>query len=283
MSNKWTTNRDLVERSSLGAPGARRLRRRTPPATARSVIEIAQTLGRIQNVVRAESFGDARQIGERYRDGPLIIDLTDTPDQDAKRLVDFMAGLAFGQHGSLQRLTSRIFALLRDSEENVGRSERGYTAPVAAAVSGLTYADVVELAQDEAVVPSKAAEPGEGMFGEAVYSLRDVLVLTLVKQFVEAGVPRDTIRSLGQELQSQTLRNLAGNMLLFDGTTVYECRSSEETADFLRGHGGVFGVSVSGALRELDVALGHLGLDDQESPEYLPKDRSTSHARSIAG
>ncbi len=39
--------------------------------------------------------------------------------------------------------------------------------------------------------------------------------------------------------------------LLSDGTTVYECTSSEEVVDLLRGGQGVFGIAVSGALREL--------------------------------
>ena len=46
--------------------------------------------------------------------------------------------------------------------------------------------------------------------------------------------------------------------LLSDGTTVYECTSSEEVVDLLRGGQGVFGIAVSGALRELRGSLAQL-------------------------
>jgi hypothetical protein len=52
--------------------------------------------------------------------------------------------------------------------------------------------------------------------------------------------------------------DLAHITLLSDGTTVYECTSSEEVVDLLRGGQGVFGIAVSGALRELVGSLAHL-------------------------
>lgn len=57
-------------------------------------------------------YGDARAVGERYRDGfPVLMDLTDLPESDAKRLVDFAAGLAFGLRGKIERVTNRVFLL----------------------------------------------------------------------------------------------------------------------------------------------------------------------------
>ena len=49
--------------------------------------------------------------------------------------------------------------------------------------------------------------------------------------------------------------DLARITLFSDGTTVYECTSAEEIVDLLRGGQGVFGIAVSGALRELAGAL----------------------------
>jgi len=58
------------------------------------------------------TFNEARTIGEQFRDGvPVIINLTDLPEADAKRLVDFAAGLAFGLRGSMERVTNRVFLL----------------------------------------------------------------------------------------------------------------------------------------------------------------------------
>jgi len=62
--------------------------------------------------VHPRSYNDARKIGEAFRDGtPVIINLTDMDDSDAKRLVDFSAGLIFGLHGAIERVTSKVFLL----------------------------------------------------------------------------------------------------------------------------------------------------------------------------
>ncbi len=41
----------------------------------------------------------------------MIINLTEMDDTDAKRLVDFAAGLVFGLHGSIERVTQKVFLL----------------------------------------------------------------------------------------------------------------------------------------------------------------------------
>ncbi|MEV5820408.1 cell division protein SepF [Micromonospora haikouensis] len=54
----------------------------------------------------------ARSIGEHYRDGvPVLIDLSKVEDSDARRLVDFSAGLAFATRGSIGRVTNRVYIL----------------------------------------------------------------------------------------------------------------------------------------------------------------------------
>lgn len=58
------------------------------------------------------SYNDARMIGEHFRDHtPVIMNLTDMDDADAKRLVDFAAGLVFGHRGSIERVTAKVFLL----------------------------------------------------------------------------------------------------------------------------------------------------------------------------
>src|SRR5262249_48027649 len=58
------------------------------------------------------TFSEARTIGEHFRDGvPVILNLTDISEADAKRLVDFAAGLAFGLRGTMERVTNRVFLL----------------------------------------------------------------------------------------------------------------------------------------------------------------------------
>ncbi len=58
------------------------------------------------------TYNEAKNIGENFRDGmPVIMNLTDLDDADAKRLVDFGAGLVFGLHGSIERVTNKVFLL----------------------------------------------------------------------------------------------------------------------------------------------------------------------------
>ncbi|MGH3622934.1 MAG: cell division protein SepF [Sciscionella sp.] len=58
------------------------------------------------------SYNEARTIGEHYRDGiPVIMNLTEMEDADAKRLVDFAAGLAFAMRGSMDKVTNKVFLI----------------------------------------------------------------------------------------------------------------------------------------------------------------------------
>jgi cell division inhibitor SepF len=71
----------------------------------------AHPLARIVTL-HPHNYNEARPIGERYREGnPVIMNLTEMQDQDAKRLVDFAAGLAFALRGSIDKITNKVFLL----------------------------------------------------------------------------------------------------------------------------------------------------------------------------
>ena len=64
------------------------------------------------STIHPRSYNDARRIGEDYRDGvPVIMNLSEMEDGDAKRIVDFAAGLVFGLHGTIERITNKVFLL----------------------------------------------------------------------------------------------------------------------------------------------------------------------------
>ena len=68
-------------------------------------------------------YNEARTVGEHYRTGqPVLMNLSDMDESERKRLVDFASGLAFGLHGSIERVTSKVFLLtpanVRVSTEN---------------------------------------------------------------------------------------------------------------------------------------------------------------------
>ena len=63
--------------------------------------------------IKLTGFAEARVIGEKYRDGQsVIMDMTEMADADARRLVDFAAGLAFAKRGSIDKVTTKVFMLL---------------------------------------------------------------------------------------------------------------------------------------------------------------------------
>jgi cell division inhibitor SepF len=78
------------------------------------------------------TYNEARTIGEHFRDGtPVIMNLTEMVDSDAKRLVDFAAGLIFGLRGSLERVTNKVFLLSPanvevTAEDKARIAERGF-------------------------------------------------------------------------------------------------------------------------------------------------------------
>lgn len=68
-------------------------------------------------------YNEARIVGERYRTSqPVLMNLSDMEESERKRLVDFASGLVFGLHGSIERVTSKVFLLtpanVRVSNEN---------------------------------------------------------------------------------------------------------------------------------------------------------------------
>jgi cell division inhibitor SepF len=57
-------------------------------------------------------YNEARTVGEHFRQGqPVLMNLSDMEESERKRLVDFASGLVFGHHGSIERVTSKVFLL----------------------------------------------------------------------------------------------------------------------------------------------------------------------------
>lgn len=97
------------------------------PTTAPLADRRPMDISRIENI-HPRSYNDARRIGEHYRDGvPVIMNLTELDDTDAKRIIDFAAGLVFGLRGSIERITNKVF-LLSPANVDVGDQARAQVA-----------------------------------------------------------------------------------------------------------------------------------------------------------
>jgi cell division inhibitor SepF len=72
---------------------------------------VVAELSRI-TTLHPSTYNEARTVGENYREGtPVIMNLTEMDDADAKRLVDFAAGLIFATRGNIERVTNKVFLL----------------------------------------------------------------------------------------------------------------------------------------------------------------------------
>ncbi|WP_375498942.1 MerR family transcriptional regulator [uncultured Jatrophihabitans sp.] len=147
-------------------------------------------------------------------------------------------------------------ALFADPSDPGGDDIVGYRGPTACSAAGITYRQLDYWARTDLVLPTIRTATGSG--SQRLYSFKDILVLKVVKRLLDAGVSLQNIRVAVDALRARGVDDLAQVTLLSDGATVYECTSSEEVVDLLQGGQGVFGIAVSGALRELRGTLAHL-------------------------
>lgn len=104
-------------------------RQQAPHITPLTSDESDSELRRI-TTIHPRSYNDAKIIGESFRENiPVIMNVTDMGDTEAKRLVDFSAGLAFALHGSIERVTDKVFLLTPANLEVLGAE--GSEVPVA--------------------------------------------------------------------------------------------------------------------------------------------------------
>lgn len=81
---------------------------RRPAVTRQSApAELSEIL-----TVHPKAYKDAQVIAETFRDGvPVIINLSEMSDGDARRLIDFSSGLSQGLGGKIERVTNKVFLL----------------------------------------------------------------------------------------------------------------------------------------------------------------------------
>ena len=101
------------EEPARPAPVANLAEHRRPhaPRTAAPAASTVAELSRI-TTLHPRTYNEARTIGENFREGvPVIMNLSEMDDNDAKRLVDFSAGLVFAVRGTIERVTNKVFLL----------------------------------------------------------------------------------------------------------------------------------------------------------------------------
>jgi cell division inhibitor SepF len=109
------TPRGRVDEAAPAAPVADISERRRPSGATSTAVRPAQgTVAELSRIttLHPRTYNEARTIGENFREGvPVIMNLSEMDDADAKRLVDFAAGLVFAVRGTIERVTAKVFLL----------------------------------------------------------------------------------------------------------------------------------------------------------------------------
>lgn len=103
------------ETTVTSAPVAAKPAQRAAVTPLRKVSQTRQSAPQPMNeilTVHPTQYSDATVIAESFREGvPVILNLSRMNESEAKRLIDFASGLSMGLHGTIERVTSKVFLL----------------------------------------------------------------------------------------------------------------------------------------------------------------------------
>lgn len=161
-------------------------------------------------------------------------------------------------------------------------SDMGFRGTVAHKVAGITYRQLDYWARTGLVVPEIREAEGSGT--QRLYSFRDVLLLRVVKRFLDVGISLQQIRVAVDHLRARGVEDLTEITLLSDGFSVYECTSANELYDLSKGGQGMFLISVSSVWKEIEGTLTTLPAE-KAAPTLQedPSDELAARRRSQAG
>jgi len=108
----------------LGSPSSSGVSVRRPDPVVRTIGAARPPAGQSIHKSEPKRFNDAREIGDKYRNGiPVIMNLQGTDDTIARRLVDFASGLVYGLDGTIETVANRVY-LLTPANMEVSAEER---------------------------------------------------------------------------------------------------------------------------------------------------------------
>nr|WP_202433903.1 MULTISPECIES: MerR family transcriptional regulator [unclassified Streptomyces] len=179
------------------------------------------------------------------------------------------AGGPYRQHGGAADHSIRqpVQPAVVAADGAAGTGDIGYRGPTACAAAGITYRQLDYWARTGLVEPS--VRPAYGSGTQRLYSFRDVVLLKIVKRFLDTGVALQNIRTTVQHLRARGFTDLERMTLMSDGATVYECSSPDEVVSLLQGGQGVFGIAVGVVWRDVDAALSQLHGERVDTGETL--------------
>ena len=152
---------------------------------------------------------------------------------------------------------------MSEIDEITSIQDHGYRGVVACQAAGISYRQLDYWARTGLVVPSIRSASGSG--SARLYSFTDILVLKVIRRFLDAGVSLQNIRTAVEHLTAKGVSHLGQVTLMSDGVSIYECSSSEDVYDLLQGGQGVFGIAIGKVLSEVEGTLVTLERESKES------------------
>lgn len=131
--------------------------------------------------------------------------------------------------------------------------DEGFRGQSACKAAGITYRQLDYWARTGLVVPEVRNASGSG--SQRLYSFRDILILKVIKNLIDAGISLQQIRQAIEHLRARGVEDITQVTLMSDGATIYECVSPDEVVDLLKGGQGMFGIALGGVWRELEGTL----------------------------
>ena len=155
-------------------------------------------------------------------------------------------------------------------DRSIPDDQTGYRGPTACQIAGITYRQLDYWARTGLVKPSIQGAKGSG--SQRLYSFKDILTLKIVKRLLDTGISLQNIRIAVDHLRDRGVSELSNITLVSDGSSVYECTSPEEMFDLIQGGQGVFGIAVSGTMKELTGSITHFPAEhiDNSSVTEVP-------------
>jgi DNA-binding transcriptional MerR regulator len=154
----------------------------------------------------------------------------------------------------------------------------GYRGSVACRVTGITYRQLDYWARTGLVEPTW--RPASGSGAHRLYSLRDVVILKVVKRLLDAGVCLPQIRIAVSLLLARSVEEVAGITVMSDGASVYECTSTAQVVELVQGGQGVFGIAVGRVWHEVAQTLAELPAQEASDDNATPVDELAQRRQS---
>jgi DNA-binding transcriptional MerR regulator len=129
----------------------------------------------------------------------------------------------------------------------------GYRVPEVCKIAGISYRQLDYWARTGLVTPSVRDAGGSGT--QRLYSFRDLLMLKIIKRFLDTGVSLQRIRKAVEYLREHLGDEPTGVTLMSDGHRIYACESPEEIIDLLQQGQGVFAIALDKVWDELSESV----------------------------